>query len=496
MNKKNVNMKLVCLIITVTIIFGLIFCADCSAAENDFTESEQRGIEQLSSLSKAFAAIARRVSPAVVYVQTETEVEMQRNPFGNDPFFKRFENDPFFKRFFQDRNGSPNPRKFQQRALGSGFIFDSKNGYIVTNNHVVRNAKKITVRLADNREFTAKIIGTDPDTDLAVIQISGANLPSVTLGDSDKLEVGNWVLAIGNPFGLSHTVTSGIISAKGRSGVGVASYENFIQTDAAINPGNSGGPLINIKGEVIGINTAIASRSGGNMGIGFAIPINMAKRISSQLIQGGKVVRGQIGVYIQDLDAELAKRFSLKEPEGVLVSEVIPDSPADKGGIKSGDIIIEFDGKKIKNGNDLRHRVANTPVGKKVMLVVIRAGKKTKLSMQIEERANIAERNEKPELQNSNNLGFAVQLLTPELARRLGYDEKESGVVVSEIVPGSPASGKLNVGDVIKEVDRIPIRSLGDYKKAMSKADKKKGVMFLVKPREGRQQFVIIQTEE
>ncbi len=298
--------------------------------------------------------------PAVVNISTTRVVKSQgmpASPFMDDPFFKHFFGEEFGRQF-------QIPRERRENSLGSGVIV-SADGYIVTNAHVVEKADEIKVLLSDKREFTGKVVGSDPKSDIAVIKIKGKDLPTLNWGDSEKLEVGEYVLAIGNPFGLNSTITLGIVSAVGRANMGIEQYENFIQTDAAINPGNSGGALVNTRGELIGINTAIFSRTGGSMGIGFAIPSNMAKGVMDSLVKTGKVVRGYLGVSIQDLNAEMAKQFGLDDKQGALVSDVVAGSPADKAGIKTGDVILKFDGKEIENSTMLRHRVAETPVGKK-----------------------------------------------------------------------------------------------------------------------------------
>ena len=312
--------------------------------------------ESLRMMGKTFASVAKRVSPAVVFVKVEKVVESQPNvqffaPFGGDNPF----GDDFLQRFFGTPSPQEQPRQFRQIprqhqrivGQGSGFII-SPDGYIMTNNHVVGDADKVTVKLEDGREFIAKTVGTDPHTDVALIKIDAKNLPVLALGNSDALEVGEWVLAIGNPFGLSHTLTAGIVSAKGRSSLGLADYENFIQTDAAINPGNSGGPLVDLNDKAVGMNTAIFSQSGGYMGIGFAIPINMAKAIKDQLIKTGSVTRGYLGIVIQDLTPELAKSFGLDDHNGILVAEVTENSPAEKAGLRQGDVIVEFNGKAVE----------------------------------------------------------------------------------------------------------------------------------------------------
>ncbi|MGD8380288.1 MAG: Do family serine endopeptidase, partial [Gammaproteobacteria bacterium] len=312
------------------------------------------------------APMIKQVTPAVVNISTKGHVEVQQNPLLNDPFFRHFFNVP----------EQPQQREYQ--ALGSGVIVDAKNGYILTNNHVIEHADEITVKLNDDREFDAKVIGADPETDVAVIKIDAKNLTQVPLGNSSQLQVGDFVVAIGNPFGLEHTVTSGIVSGLGRVGLNLNdqnSYQDFIQTDASINPGNSGGALVNLRGELVGINTAILSRSGGNIGIGFAIPINMAQTVMNQLIKNGKIERGVLGVSIQNLTPELADALGLKNvTHGAVVGQVTPGSGADKAGIKQGDVIIEANGKKVANLFDLKNVIGLLPVGSRVDLKVIRDG--------------------------------------------------------------------------------------------------------------------------
>jgi serine protease Do len=391
------------------------------------------------------------------------------SPFGEeDPF-----ND-FWKRFF----GGPAPRGPQrQRSLGSGFIIDG-DGSILTNNHVVENASKIVVKLSNDQEYEAKVIGRDPKTDIAVIKIDAKSaLTTANFGDSDKLEVGEWVVAIGNPFGLDSTVTSGIVSAKGRH-IGQGPYDNFIQTDASINPGNSGGPLINLRGEVIGINTAIFSRTGGNIGIGFAIPINLVKELLPQLRGKGKVTRGFLGVLIQKVTPEIAESLGLDKAQGALVANVSKDGPADKAGVKVGDVIVEFDGAAIKDSGELPIVVARTGVEKKVRLKVLRDKKELMLNVvvgELKEEEVVASAPEKGEL------GLTVQRLTPQMAESLGL-EKSDGVVVSGVEAGSAADeAGIRRGDVIMEVDRRAIRNVDEYRKAIAGVKKGRGVLFLVR---------------
>jgi serine protease Do len=422
-----------------------------------------------------FVSLAKKMRPVVVNISTVTVSEGRggqefASPFGEeDPF-----ND-FWRRFF----GGPAPRGPQrQRSLGSGFIVDG-DGSIITNNHVVENASKIVVKLSDDdQEYEAKVVGRDSKTDIAVIKINAkVNLATASLGDSDRLDVGEWVVAIGNPFGLDSTVTSGIVSAKGRH-IGQGPYDNFIQTDASINPGNSGGPLINLRGEVVGINTAIFSRTGGNMGIGFAIPINLVKELLPQLRGKGKVTRGYLGVLIQKVTPEIAESLGLEKPQGALVANVSKDGPADKAGVKVGDVIAEFDGKEVKDSGDLPIIVARTPVDKKVRMKVLRDKKEVVLNVAVGELKDeevVASAPEKGEL------GLTVQRLTPQMAESLGLDKTE-GVVVAAVEPGSAADeAGIRRGDVIMEVDRKAIRNLDEYKKAVAAIRKGRGVLFLVR---------------
>jgi serine protease Do len=350
----------------------------------------------------------------------------------------------------------------------------------------------LKVKLSDKREFDAKIIGTDPQTDLAVIKIEGENLIPAKMGDSDEMKPGLWAIAVGNPFGLTSTVSVGVISAIGRSGVGIAQYENFIQTDAAINPGNSGGPLLNIKGEVIGINTAIFTRTGGYQGIGFAIPVNMAKAVLRDLIEKGKVTRGWLGVVIQNLDPSLAKQFDVDVIEGVLISDVQDDSPAKEAGFERGDIVIEYDNKEVADINELRNKVAQTEVGKKVKVKVLRGSKEKTLTVKIgEQPADLFATGPFP---GGKDLGMTVQDLTEELAGSLGY-EGESGVVVSAIEQGSPAAQtEIKEGDLIKEVNREKIANVKGFRQALRKSEKGKDVLLLIR-RGMHTRFVIIKSE-
>ena len=379
-----------------------------------------------------------------------------------------------FEHFF-----GPPRHPYKAKSLGSGFVIDTA-GYILTNNHVVENADEIMVRLATGKEFKAKVVGRDQKTDIALIEIHGASdLTAVTLGDSDGLRVGQWVVAIGNPFGLENTVTAGIVSAMGRH-INQGPYDNFIQTDAAINPGNSGGPLLNTKGEVVGINTAIYSRGGGNIGIGFAIPISLAKEIVPQLKEKGHVTRGWLGVMIQKVTPDIAESLGLTESKGALVADVVKDGPAEEAGLKQGDVIVEFDGKAVSDSAELPLLVARTPVGRSVKLKVIRDKKAEAFTVKIAELKD--EEAQQEGSGTTEDLGITVQTLTPELAENLQLDRGLKGVVVTQVDPGGPAADAgLRRGDVILEVNRAPVKDVGAYNKAVRAAGKGKSVLFLVR---------------
>jgi serine protease Do len=383
----------------------------------------------------------------------------------------------FFGEDFVDKFFGNSPRKERkQKSLGSGFIID-REGYILTNNHVVEKASSIKVKLSDEKEYDAKIIGRDPKTDIALIKIDvNHELPSATFGDSNKLEVGDWVVAIGNPFGLEHTVTAGIVSAKGRV-IGAGPYDDFIQTDASINPGNSGGPLLNLKGEVVGINTAIIS---SGQGIGFAIPINVVQDLLSQLKSKGKIARGWLGVVIQKITPEIAKSFKLKEAEGALVSDVMEDGPAEKAGIKRGDVIISYDGKNIKDSEMLPRVVAATEIGKKAKVGIIRDGKPLVIEVAIGELPEEGlKASKKPEVEK--DFGLVVQDITPEIAKHLNLKDRR-GVIATDVVPGSPAGdADIRSGDIIKEISRKPIQNMADFKAAIRNVNIKEGIVMLIK---------------
>ena len=425
----------------------------------------------------SFSDLVKKASPSVVNISVVKVVKGGGRaplPFGpEDPLRD------FFERFFGDQM----PKDFKQKGLGTGFIID-REGFILTNNHVVENADEIKVKMSDEREFSARAIGRDPKTDLALIKIlSEKPLSPLPLGDSDRLEVGDWVVAIGNPFGLGNTVTAGIVSAKYRQ-IGAGAYDSFIQTDASINPGNSGGPLLNAAGEVIGINSAIFSQSGGSIGIGFAIPINMAKELLPHL-KKGKVVRGWLGVTIQPITPELKEKLKLKDQKGALVADVSSNGPAEKAGIERGDVIVSFDGKEIKESNDLPYRVAATPVGKGVPVEVVRKGQKKTLQVKIGELKEEPSAPETGEAERDSPLGMRVEQLTPEIARNLGLSET-TGVVVVEVVPESPAAeGGVQPGDIILEVDQAPVKDLAQFNRKIKASKAGDNILFLIKRRDG-----------
>jgi serine protease Do len=464
-------------------IFGamLLFLALVLMNAPGVANAQEEALENLKETGKAFASVARQASPAVVFIQVEKSVTTNHTMRPFSPF-----DDEFFRRFFGEPMPGQPQRPPQQdrmvRGQGSGFIITS-DGYILTNNHVVGDADKVIVKLLDGREFTAKIIGTDPPTDVAVIKIDEKNLPVLPLGDSDKVEVGEWVLALGNPFGLSHTLTAGIVSATGRSSVGISDYEDYIQTDAAINPGNSGGPLIDLEGKVVGINTAIFSRSGGYMGIGFAIPVNMAQSIYSQLIEHGSVTRGYLGVTIQELTQDLVESFSLKDTNGVLISQVMPDTPAEKAGLKQGDVVIKCNGEAVESVAPFRNKVALTAPGTKMEITVIRDGKEKSFTVTIEKMSS-KELVAKSQPESLEKLGLTVMTLTQELADQYGYQD-EIGVVVTQVDQGSAAaSAGIRPGMLIQEVNRKQVTNVKEFEKAIEQ-NGKKPVLMLVKDKQG-----------
>jgi len=415
-------------------------------------------------------------SPAVVNIRTVKTIKgggRVYQHFFNSPFGKQDPLNDFFGKFF----GNEFQKEFKQRSLGSGFIID-KEGYIVTNNHVIEDADKIKVKLKNGKEFDAEIVGRDPNTDIALIKIkSKNNLPVVKLGDSDALEVGQWVVAIGSPFGLEHTVTAGIVSAKGRI-IGSGPYDDFVQTDASINPGNSGGPLINMKGEVIGINTAIIA---SGQGLGFAIPINSAKRIVDQLKSSGEVTRGWLGVGIQDLSEELSEYYGIKEGKGVLVTEVFPGDPADEAGIKPKDIVLSVNGKKVENTRELSKLIADTSVGDTVNIKVLRNGIGKKIGVKIVKREDDRITGLTPSKGNEYELGIRVSELTMEIARHFNITEAVGVIVIDVESESQGMEAGIRVGDIIKEINHQPIETVKDYKNGIEKLKKGDPIQMFIK---------------
>jgi Do/DeqQ family serine protease len=452
------------------LLFGLFFCMDKDKA-NSLPKNDK--LTTARSLGQAFVEVAKKVQPAVVNITTEKTVTMKPWERYGEDFFKGSPFEDFFKGFGFSPREKGKEYKHKQRSGGSGVIVD-KAGYILTNNHVIEGADKVKVRLADGREFIATIKGQDPRTDLAVLHIKAKDLPVANLGDSDKLDVGEWAIAIGSPFGLEHTVTVGVISAKGRSGLGTGNYEDFVQTDASINPGNSGGPLINIDGEVVGINAMIIQPG---TGIGFAIPINMAKQILNDLIQQGKVVRPWLGISAQDLTPEMMEHFKVKEKEGVLVGQVYPGTGAEKAGLTSGDIIKSVDDKIIKSVNELVKEIQKKKVGQKVKLSVIRDGKEMTMDITTSTMPDKPESIKEKEVEEK--LGAKVQELTPQLAARYQISGVKRGVLVIGVEEDSLANEiGLQEGDVLLEINRRKMETLKDFEKAMKDANIEKGILF------------------
>lgn len=439
--------------LALTLLFGALFS----------------GAAQAAAVLPDFALLAKKLKPAVVNISTSKTIAPQKRHPGTDPFQE------YFEKFFE----APRQHPQKQRNLGSGFII-SEDGFIITNNHVVSGADEIKVKLSDGREFKGEVKGRDEKLDIALVRVDAkGNLPVAPLGDSDKTEVGEWVMAIGNPFGLAQTVTAGIVSAQGRV-IGSGPYDDYIQTDASINPGNSGGPLFNTRGEVIGINTAILA---GGQGIGFAIPINMAKAILPQLKETGKVVRGWLGVSVQPVTQELAKSFGLEGERGALVAEVLPNSPAEKSGLKEGDIILEFDGHPIKEMVELPRIVAVTPVGKKVSVLVQRDNRQQTVPVVVEKLKD-GESGAEDSAIDGDRLGLKVVELTPEKAQQMRL-QVDKGVVVTEVQnDGLADRAGIQEGDLIREINGVRITTLADYHKAVAAI--KKGSYLKVRLQRGR----------
>lgn len=452
---------------------------DNSASQsNPLKAIDTESLRHADDLSNAFRNATEAIRPAVVSVTAEKNLRIGQQfvqPMLPDQFRRYFGED--FSKFFN--TPSPSQKSIQQ-GYGSGVIV-SPDGYVLTNNHVVADADRVVVKTQDNIEHQAKVVGTDPKTDVAVLKIEAGNLAAARLANSEQARVGDWVIAVGGPFGLENTVTAGIISATGRDSVGITDYENFLQTDAAVNPGNSGGPLVNLRGEVVGINTAIASRSGTSAGIGFAIPSNLAKSIMDDLIPDGKIERGFLGAAIQDLTTELAKSFSYDSRDGVLVSDVSKGGPAEKAGLKSGDIIIHFNGRTMNHARQLRNTVAETHPDSTIDVEIFRDGKRQTIPVQIGLLDDKVVLNADQGQSTSTDLGLSVQTLTPELARQLGYTENQKGVVVRDVTTGGwAARAGLKPEQVIVSVNDREVMDARGFREVLAGQDLSAGLRLQV----------------
>jgi len=453
--------------------------------------SASNGVNEMAALTTSFAPIVKNAQPAVVSIASTKIVKMGAGDEGLSPLF----DDPMFRRFFggpQNRSGKP--REQREQGLGSGVIV-SPDGYILTNNHVIEGANEIKVYTSDKREMKARVIGADPKTDIAVVKVEQKNLPTLALADSAQAQVGDIALAIGDPFGVGQTVTMGIISATGRGDLGIEDYEDFIQTDAAINPGNSGGALINTSGQLIGINTAILSRAGGNQGVGFAVPANLARTVMNQLLKNGKVVRGYLGVMIQPVSPEIAKAFNLPDARGALVGEVTPDGPAARAGLAQGDVITELNGARVDDSRELRLKISQLAPGSAIRLNLLRDGSPREVSVTLGELPNEKEAATDGKPESDSLAGLSVENLTPQIARQLELQSNASGVVVTDIQDGSRADDAgLRSGDVIQQVNRRPVNNVAEFERAM-KQNIGKSALLLVN-RKGHTSYVVIEQEQ
>jgi serine protease Do len=486
------------LLLVIGIFVGLLLASRLNIMTQLTAKNQvsSRSIDTLTQLSEALSEVAAISTPSVVNIST-TRVIKSRDEAPFDFF-----DDPFFRRFFGDQFPHQNvPKERKEQSLGSGVIV-SEDGYIVTNNHVIEKAQEIKVLLGDKRDFKAKLIGADPKTDIAVIKIDAKGLPALPWGDANKLKVGEIVFAIGNPFGLNQTVTMGVISAVGRANVGIADYEDFIQTDAAINPGNSGGALLNARGELVGINTAIISRTGGYQGIGFAVPSSMARQVMDSLVKYKKVVRGWLGVSIQEVTSDLAEEFGVRNLKGALVSRVMKGSPADKAGIKQGDVILQFNGKDVEDTGHLRNMVSQAPLASKVKIRLLRQKKEIEVEVEVSELPKkLAEASSSTDEDSGSHdesgvlAGLVVRELTPELAGHFGLEESEKGVVIVKADLDSRAyEAGIRPGDLILQMNQKNIPNLEAYKKAVGAIRSKDRVLLLVR-RKGEDLFVTLKSE-
>jgi len=481
-----IKMKLVKINRNFVLAAALVFLLSLSWVGTISAETEQtEPYLALESFSNSIADIAEKVGPAVVNIDTVRMVKQGSPFFSQDPIFRQF-----FGEQFKDYS-----RTIPQKGTGSGFII-SQEGYILTNEHVVHKAEKIKVTLSDGREFDGKVIGSDLDSDIAIVKIDSDDLPIVTLGDSDKLRVGEIVVAIGNPYGLQQTVTMGVVSAEGRSiPVEEHTYRNFIQTDAAINPGNSGGPLLNTKGEVVGINTAIIAYA---QGIGFAIPINIPKKNIDELIELGKVRRSWLGVYIQEVTPEIAEQFDLPEDaKGVLVGDVVKDSPAEKSGIKRGDIITKVNNEEVDSPGELQDKIGSIEIGEKANIEVVRDGKEISFVVRIDEMPTVDEEGSELSKEKvfSVQTGLKVQMVTPEIAKEVGLPWVK-GLAITEVISGSSADDMgLQPGDIILEANRVEVSTVDEWEKVISKLEPGDTLLLLVF-RSGHTYYVPIKVEK
>lgn len=496
----------ICSRVRLALLAGVLVVAGSSLAFSKITQPDGEApppvrltvdtteINRDSQLTPSFAPVVKQIAPSVVKVFTTATVKQARQtqqPLLDDPFFRRF--------FGPEFRGEDVERQFRapkRHGLGSGVIV-TEDGYILTNNHVIDGADTVKVALSpDGREYTAKVVGKDPKTDIAVLKIEAENLPHLSLADSDKVEVGDLVLAVGNPFGIGQTVTMGMVSATGRASMGLGlDYEDFIQTDAAINPGNSGGALVDLQGRLVGINTAILSRSGGNQGIGFAVPINLARTVMENLVEHGRVVRGFLGVNIQDITSELAKEFDLDEPRGALVAEVTPDSPAEKAGLKNGDVIVEFNGKEIRDSRHLKLQVGQTAPDQDVTVKLIRDGKPETVEVRLKEFPDAAlatlDGKQGTEASREHLAGVAVDDIDANTRNQLRLPRGLHGALVTNVDPTSPAyEAGLRKGDILLEMNRQPIRNAED---AIALSNKIEDNTILLRVwREGASRYVVV----
>jgi serine protease Do len=470
-------------VLSVVLLWGGVSLHTSHASGTATTSANAALAPMVQPNGSGFTEVAKAVTPAVVNITTTVAEKISDSRDARDEMRERME-EFFGPGGHRGPQGPMEPRGHRGGGMGSGVIV-SPDGHILTNNHVIEGAREVTVTLPDKREFKGNIMGTDPKTDLAVVKIEGQNLPTVTWGDASKLQVGEYVLAVGNPFGLNSTVTLGIVSALGRGRMGITQYEDFIQTDAAINPGNSGGALVNTRGELVGINTAIFSQTGGYQGVGFAVPTSMSKPIYESLVKTGKVVRGFLGIGIQDLNQDLVKSFGLKESKGALVSDVREDSPAERAGVKQGDVIVAYEGSPVGDAVALQRFVTKTSVGTKVSVKVIRDGHEKELAVTIGEQPDQTQV-AKVESGSTDHafVGVAVQDLDQNTARELGLKGKHYGVVVTRVEPDSGAEkAGLQSGDVISEINRQPVKSVKDFEKASATLKKGENVLMLINRR-------------